>query len=108
MSMSIRIPNWMIRVSNWIDDTLFPVDEVPAPVVSDRAVIQKRIEADAGKIRKCIETSRTLGHTDIAVHMVFRFIRKHRHSGQNNMLKASVGSLMLELENKKRELLSKL
>jgi hypothetical protein len=110
----IMVPTWVAdliragrRVSEWIDQNIFPVkgDSKYGGADVERAAKQASAESDANVIRRTIAGCKLLEHTYHIHGMIIRYEKKH---GSTVQVKAAVASLRLDLMNKQSAIIEKL
>lgn len=103
---NMRFPSWAVRLSDWIDDTFFPLPKTTRD--QDLQALfarQAKIEDAATFISQQIKSCRKLRHTYAIVDMIGNFRKLY---GQTTQGAASADSLHLANYNKQKEILNQL
>lgn len=105
-------PSWLLRilkrgkdVSEWVDDTFFPIDDTAPAETLTVEQVQMNAEQDANKLRKCIASCKSLEQAYKLRPVFDRYRRKYGNTAQ---IKAAEGSLRLELFHKENDIIEAL
>lgn len=106
MQMSIRLPKWMIAVSEWLDDNVF-TDRADYLSTHDLSLQERQAlaEEDSNKIRKRIESCRSLRESYQIDDLLRKYTATH---GRTVQVRAAEDSLRLDLMNKQHEIIDNL